>query len=76
MFSSMGVVISLPNNLFCLLCGPGLENLMKLHQYNDQIDNPSGGEGPDQGKLQAPGGGKYLKEKFPLLDYIRSAKLL
>ena len=40
----------------------GMENLRSLYKYNDQIDNPSGGEGPDQGKLQAPGGDQYLKE--------------
>lgn len=53
-----------------------MDTLRKLYKYNDQIDNPNGGQGPDQGKLQGPGGDQYLKDNFPLLDYITSAKLL
>jgi cyclophilin family peptidyl-prolyl cis-trans isomerase len=54
----------------------GSDVLAKLHAYNDQIDNPNGGPGPDQGKLQGSGGLAYLKKDFPDLDYILSAKVL
>ena len=54
----------------------GMDVVKRLHAYNDQIDNPNGGEGPDQGKLQAQGGRAYLKERFPQLDWIKSAVIL
>lgn len=47
-----------------------------LFKYNDPIDNPKGGPGPDQTKLQAPGGLEYLHKNFPDLDYVISARLL
>lgn len=54
----------------------GMAVLHSLYKYNDPIDNPNGGPGPEQGKLQAPGGQKYLKDHFPDLDYITNAVLL
>jgi cyclophilin family peptidyl-prolyl cis-trans isomerase len=54
----------------------GMDVVAKLHAYNDQIDNPSGGAGPDQGKLQDDGGLAYLKKNFPDLDYINSAEVI
>jgi peptidylprolyl isomerase len=54
----------------------GMDVLHSLHRYNDPIDNPKGGPGPEQGKLQAPGGAEYLRTQFPELDYIRSSALL
>ena len=54
----------------------GWDVATKLFKYNDPIDNPKGAPGPDQTKLQAPGGLEHLHKDFPDLDYIVSAKLI
>ena len=53
----------------------GMETLNRLHKPVDIIDNPQGGEGPDQGKLQGRGGKAYLKSTFPNLDWIKSVRI-
>jgi len=41
----------------------------RLYRYNDIIDHPHGGPGPDQSEIYRHGW-KYLNEKFPLVDKI------
>jgi peptidyl-prolyl cis-trans isomerase A (cyclophilin A) len=43
--------------------------------YNGYGEGAPNGDGPDQGKI-AQQGRKYLKAKFPKLDYIKSAEIL
>ena len=44
-----------------------------LYAYNDIIDNPKGGPGPDQVDIYRHGW-KYLNEQFPLVDRIYSCQ--
>jgi cyclophilin family peptidyl-prolyl cis-trans isomerase len=53
----------------------GMDVLNALYAPNDIIDNPRGGAGPEQGRLQAPGGRAYLKSTFPLLDWITGVQI-
>ena len=41
-----------------------------LYAYNDIIDHPSRGPGPDQSEVYR-GGWKYLEAEFPLVDKIK-----
>jgi peptidyl-prolyl cis-trans isomerase A (cyclophilin A) len=43
--------------------------------YSGYGDAPPGGRGPDQGQIQAQGN-TYLKAKFPLLDYVKTASIV
>ena len=43
--------------------------------YNGYGEGAPRGRGPDQGRMQATGNG-YLREDFPKLDYIKSAKII
>lgn len=51
----------------------GMDVVEKL--YKGYGEGAPGGAGPDQGRIQAQGNA-YLKKDFPLLDYIKSAKLV
>ena len=53
----------------------GMDVLSALFAPNDVIDNPNGGAGPEQGRLQAIGGKAYLKSTFPLLDWITNVRV-
>jgi len=46
----------------------------RLYKYNDIIDHPRGGPGPDQTKVYRLGW-DYLKQEFPLVDKITSCRL-
>lgn len=48
--------------------------LDKLYAYNDNIDNKRGPKGPDQTKLNQEGP-DYIRQQFPLTDWILSCKL-
>eukprot|EP00040_Diaphanoeca_grandis_P024001 m.131337 g.131337 ORF g.131337 m.131337 type:complete len:317 (+) comp29538_c0_seq1:422-1372(+) len=54
----------------------GMQVVESLFRYNDPIDHPEDGPGPDQTKISQPGGAKYLKDNFPKLDYILSAEII
>lgn len=43
--------------------------------YNGYGEGAPRGRGPDQGRMQATGN-SYLREDFPKLDYIKSAKII
>jgi len=43
--------------------------------YDGYGEGAPGGRGPDQGAIQMKGNG-YLRESFPKLDYIKSAKII
>ncbi|CAM9101951.1 unnamed protein product, partial [Ectocarpus fasciculatus] len=45
------------------------------HLYKGYGDIPPYGEGPDQQKIQMPGGELYLKENYPDLDYLMSCAI-
>jgi len=51
----------------------GMESVFdKLYAYNDIIDNPKGGDGPDQLGVHAGGYNDYILKKFPKTDAITS----
>jgi peptidyl-prolyl cis-trans isomerase A (cyclophilin A) len=50
----------------------GMEVLDKL--YKGYGDGPPQGTGPDQGRIHMEGNA-YLKKEFPLLDYIKTARI-
>lgn len=54
----------------------GMDVLQKLFKYNDPIDHPDAGPGPDQTKISNKGGTEYLKTIFPELDYVRTAEII
>jgi peptidyl-prolyl cis-trans isomerase A (cyclophilin A) len=43
--------------------------------YNGYGEGAPRGRGPDQGRMQAAGN-TYLRESFPKLDYIKSARII
>ncbi|HAM35697.1 MAG TPA: peptidylprolyl isomerase [Elusimicrobia bacterium] len=51
----------------------GMETLDRL--YKGYGDGPPRGMGPDQGRVHMEGNA-YLKKEFPLLDYIKTARLV
>lgn len=54
----------------------GMDVLQSLFKYNDPIDRPDAGPGPDQTKIGGKGGAEYLTKNFPDLDYVRSAEII
>ena len=46
-----------------------------LFAYNDIIDNPKGGPGPDQSLIYLQGW-SYLQNQFPLVDRVYSCWML
>lgn len=52
----------------------GIEVLATLYEYNDNFQN-SGGGGPREDLIFKKGGMVYLKERFPLLDFINQVRL-
>ena len=44
--------------------------------YGGYGEGAPGGRGPAQGKLYGPDASKYLVDKFPLMSYVKSARLI
>jgi cyclophilin family peptidyl-prolyl cis-trans isomerase len=73
--------INFGNNTF--LDGQGFSPFGKVTEGMDVVDKiysgygdgPPGGNGPNQGEIQAEGNA-YLKKDFPKLDYIKSATII
>ena len=53
----------------------GMEVIDQLYMYNDIIDHPNRGPGPDQTAIYRRGW-KYLNEQFPLVDKFLGCKMI
>jgi peptidyl-prolyl cis-trans isomerase A (cyclophilin A) len=51
----------------------GMENVMSI--YMDYGEGAPSGQGPDQGMI-SQNGNRYLAERFPKLDYIKTARVV